>query len=89
MATIERTGPGLFTRVCADYLLPASEDDSDNDAAAPVLLLPPQWFYALPNTEAAAVPSDGAADEQRRALFVAPGVTHAVHHWARSWQAQS
>lgn len=91
MATIERTGPGLFTRVCADYLLSASAgNDGDEEAATgAVLLLPPQWFYALPNTEAAAVPSASAADEQRRALFVAPGVTHAVHHWARSWQVPS
>lgn len=81
MATIERTGPGLFTRVCAEHLL---SDTNDKDGS--ILLLPPQWFYALPNTESRAVAHEGRADQQRRALFVAPGVTHAVHHWARSWQ---
>ena len=85
MATIEQTGPGLLTRVCAEFVSDAGvtvngarEATIDNDG---VLLLPQQWFYPLPN-----VPSGGEERrEQQASSLVVPGATHAVHHWARSW----
>lgn len=83
MATIKRTGPGLFTRVCAERLQREDEGEAGGDA---VLLLPPQWFYALPNTEAEGEDEQGQEHRRRRDRWVAPGVTHAIHHWARSWQ---
>ncbi len=83
LSTIERTGPGLLTR-CAERLLSSFPLDGDG-----LLLLPPQWFYALPNTAAEGrrdEEEDGQQEHVKR--FVASGVALAMHHWARSWQQQ-
>lgn len=87
MGTIEATGPGLFTRVVAEHLLllqqaPHKANDMDQET---IILAPPEWFYPMPNHVAVA---DASSSLSSSSFFVVPGVTYAVHHWARSWQQQ-
>lgn len=102
MATIEATGPGLFTRVVWEHLKANKEKAGGEEGGTLSLLLaPPQWFYPLPNNSAVsfsgrlwqAYTQEGEEEEEgdpgesaRASMVVIPGVTYAIHHWACSWQ---
>lgn len=53
MATIEATGPGLFTRVVWEHLKANKEKGGGEGGTSSLLLAPPQWFYPLPNNSSA------------------------------------
>jgi len=89
MGTIEATGPGLFTRVVAEHLQQLhkqqqSKQDGDGHERDRIILGPPEWFYPMPNHVAQASSSSSSSST----IYLVPGVTYAVHHWARSWQQQ-
>jgi len=77
MDTISRTGPGHFSRcvLCCvvDGRPPLNTDD--------VLLLPPSFFYPLPNDCRKLPPGECRA-------FVRPESV-AMHHWFSSWQDEN
>ena len=76
MSTISRTGPGHFTRV----VLGALDDDSVARLLLDdVLILPPSFFYPLPNHLRRSV-----AAPERRAAFARPE-SLAMHHWEKTW----
>lgn len=84
METITRTGPGLLTRHLFQSLLDQQPGDSGGDGdGSDVLLLPPLWFYPMPNCATHAGPPD---DPEVKARYVHPAITRAIHYWARSWQ---
>lgn len=74
MDTISRSGPGHFTRVALGALLELPSSDAEG-----VLLLPPSFFYPLPND------CRGISLGARRACFARPE-SLAMHHWFASWQ---
>lgn len=103
MATIEATGPGLFTRVVWEHLKANKEEGGGEEegSTSSLLLAPPQWFYPLPNNSPVsfsgrlwqADAQDGEDEEDpgesaRASMVVIPGVTYAIHHWACSWQKE-
>ena len=72
-STIERTGPGLFTRTVMQQLAQVKSHQKEK-----VAVFPATFFYPMPNNvESKCDPSS----------FVRPE-TFALHHWARSWQKQ-
>ena len=82
MSTIERTGPGLFTRTVLRYLTSSSPSAVKGDGAddgGVVLVLPTQSFYPVPNTV-------GTITREILNQCICPDITLAVHHWAKSWQ---
>lgn len=87
MGTIEATGPGLFTRVVAEHLQHQQQQSvlqAGDKKRGTIILAPPEWFNPMPNHVAAASSSSSTSSLP----FIVPGVTYAVHHWARSWQQQ-
>ena len=83
MSTIERTGPGLFTRIVLGYLASPKCGDSAAKGAdgGAVVVLPSQAFYPVPNTVSVITPEILNECSHK-------GVTLAVHHWAKSWQRE-
>jgi hypothetical protein len=81
MSTIERTGPGLFTRTVLEFLVSAKCRESAEEGAArgAVVVLPTRAFYPVPNTVGTITPDILSECTHR-------GLTLAVHHWAKSWQ---
>lgn len=82
METITRTGPGLLSRHLFQSLLNPQPSDSGGDGGD-VLILPPLWFYPMPNSAMHA----GRPDPEVKARYVHPAITRTIHYWARSWQA--
>jgi mannosyltransferase OCH1-like enzyme len=76
METIERTGPGLFTRHVLNHLVKTATQHGD---ILPVIIAPMAVLYPVPNNV-------GPVTEDIRRACVIPGTTLAIHHWAKSWQ---
>ncbi len=88
MGTIETTGPGLFTRVVAEHLKQLDKQSVHKGARDKIILAPPAWFYPMPNHVALMSVSSPSPSSSSPNVHLVPGVTYAVHHWARSWQQQ-
>ncbi len=87
MATIRQTGPGAFTIAVMDCLMqqqkePRYEMAGCYDHSA---LFPPSFFYPLPNNVTIKRKCWSAWLRQAE-RYIVPGVTKAVHLWARTWQ---
>ena len=82
MQVIERTGPGHWTRVVCGWLLEEEERvGSEEQREAEVVVLPPSFFYPLPNH----LRGLHEEAEERRLFHRAESL--AVHQWACTWQA--
>ena len=77
MATIEKTGPGIFTRHVLRHMVTAMEEDQQH--ASSIVILPMTYLYPVPNNV-------GSVTQDVRTKYVAEGTTLAIHHWAKSWQ---
>lgn len=83
MATISRTGPGIFTRSFMALIMAQQKAEESNGEGAPPdeVAFPCSYFYPVPNDW---MPSKQQGCEEW-AQFLRPE-SLAVHHWARSWQ---
>ena len=84
--TIATTGPGMFTRVVLKTLTAQEQQEQEGDGQNTttdrfMLVLPPSFFYPLPNTQR-------NASRSATHSYVRPE-TYAVHHWACSWVKNS
>jgi mannosyltransferase OCH1-like enzyme len=79
-STIERTGPGLFTRTVMGHIMSNSGGASIPEDTA---VFPPSFFYPMPNNVASYPRPHPDSHE-----FLQPE-SFALHHWACSWQNPS
>lgn len=85
---IRHTGPGLITKIMMGVVVGPRNDggSEDLDGADRTMVLPAQYFHALPNTFRGSVSKFENCDEFCESNWWSQNTAKAVHLWGCSWQ---